>query len=153
MNIFKCSICGHIAFDNAPVECPVCGLPIENFNWDPEAIKTPQDPDNLNETEKKHIPVVSVSTKCDLIPGNGCVDVIVKVGALEHVMESEHFITFIDFYIDKRYLSRVHFTYKRLHPSASVCLHVEQGTLSVIEHCNVHGSWMTKVNIKKSAVP
>jgi desulfoferrodoxin-like iron-binding protein len=149
MDIFKCSVCCHIAFDNAPVDCPVCGLPIENFNRDPEAIKKPQDPDNLNETEKKHIPVVTVTNKCDLIPGNGCADVLVKVGELEHVMESEHFIKFIDFYIEKRYLTRVHFTYKRLHPAASVCLNVEQGMLSVIGNCNVHGSWMTKVDLNQ----
>jgi superoxide reductase len=149
METHVCRKCGHIAFDNAPVDCPVCKAAIEHFDNNPEAIKKPLDPDNLNEMEKKHIPVVTLTKECCLIPGSGCVDVQVKVGEIEHVMESEHYINFIDYYIDKRYLARVQLTYKRLHPADALCLNVDGGTLAVIENCNVHGSWMTEVNLNK----
>jgi desulfoferrodoxin-like iron-binding protein len=150
METFICKICSHIAFDNAPVDCPVCNSPIENFDKNPEAINKPEDPDNLNETEKQHIPVVNVSGECALLPGSGCIDIGVTVGETEHVMESEHYITSLDFYVDKRYLARIHMTYKRLHPVVVICLNVEEGILTVVENCNVHGSWMTEVNLNNT---
>jgi desulfoferrodoxin-like iron-binding protein len=149
MDTFVCKVCGHIAFDNAPVECPVCRASIENFDKDTEAIKRPAEPDNLNELEKKHIPYVTVSNECALIPGGVCFEVRVTVGEIEHVMESEHYITFLDFYINKRFLARVQLTYKRLHPAAILHYNVEGGTLTVIENCNVHGNWMTEVSLNK----
>jgi desulfoferrodoxin-like iron-binding protein len=145
METYLCKVCGHISFDNAPVDCPVCMAPIENFKKDPDVIKKPADPDLLNELEKKHVPVVTVTQTCGLIPGSECIDVKVKIGEIEHVMESEHYINFIDFYIDKRYLARVHLTYKRLHPATTLCLNVDEGKLRIIENCNVHGSWMTEI--------
>lgn len=147
MKTFVCKICSHVAFDHAPIECPVCRAPIENFENNSEAIKMPEDPENLNEMEKKHIPVITVSKECSLIPGSRCIDVHVKVGKIEHVMESEHFIPFIDFYINKRYLARVNLIFNKLHPAALLHLNVDEGTLAVVENCNVHGRWMAEVNL------
>ncbi len=147
MNTFVCKTCGYIAFDNAPVDCPVCRSPIENFGKNTDAVKRPLDPQCLNEIEKMHTPVVTVSKTCSLVHGSGCFDVSVKVGEIEHVMESEHYITSIDFYVNKRYIARIRLTYKRLYPAASLHLNVREGTLSVIENCNVHGSWIKEVNL------
>lgn len=147
MKTFVCQVCGHIAFDEAPVECPVCGMAIENFENEPDAIKKPSDPDNLNETEKMHIPVIDVKRECGLTPDVSCIDVHIKVGESMHVMESEHLIDFIDFYINKRYVTRVSMTRKVLYPAARFHLNVNEGVITVVANCNVHGHWMTKVNL------
>ena len=149
MKTFVCQVCGHIAFDEAPVECPVCGMPIENFENVPDAIKIPGDPDNLTEVEKKHVPEVSISRECSSVHGEGCADVHVKVGEIQHVMETEHYIKFIDFYASKKYLARLVLTPQRIHPSVSLCLNVNTGKLTVVESCNVHGSWMTKIRLNE----
>jgi superoxide reductase len=147
MKTFVCQICGHIAFDEAPVECPVCGMPIENFENVPDAVKTPADPDNLSELEKKHVPHVTIGRECSSVHGEGCADVYVKIGEIEHVMETEHYIKFIDFYASKRYLARLILTPQQIHPKVSLCLNVNTGKLTVVENCNVHGSWMTKIKL------
>ncbi len=147
MKTFVCRICNHVAFDQAPVDCPVCKAPIENFDNNPEAIHMPEDPRNLSEIEKKHIPVIAVSRQCQLIPGGECVDVHVKVGEIEHEMESEHSITFLDFYINHRHQARIQMRYRRLHPAAMLHLNVDTGTLTVVVNCNVEGSWMSEVNL------
>ena len=146
MRTFVCRVCGHVAFEQAPVDCPVCKAPIENFDNNPEAIHMPEDPSNLSETEKKHIPMIVISKECRLITSGGCVDIHVKVGEIEHVMESEHSIAFIDFYINQRYQARVQLRYKRLHPAVMLHLSADTGTLTVVANCNVHGNWMSEVN-------
>ncbi len=145
MRTFVCRVCGHVAFEQAPVDCPVCKAPIENFDNNPEAIHMPEDPSNLSETEKKHIPMIVILKECKLI-GGGCIDVHVKVGEIEHVMESEHSIAFIDFYINQRYQARVQLRYKRLHAAVMLHLSADTGTLTVVANCNVHGNWMSEVN-------
>ncbi len=147
METYLCKVCGHISFDSAPVDCPVCRAAIENFEKNPEAIKSPADTEDLNDMEKEHIPVVSVSKQCPMAHKGDCRDIRVSVGEVAHVMENEHYITFIDFYIDKRYLARISFTYKRLYPAALLHLREDRGRLTVIENCNVHGYWMTEMTL------
>ena len=147
MDTFTCKICGHIAFDQAPVDCPVCGIAIENFESDPEAIRKPADPDSLSDFEKKHIPQITLSRQCTLIPGSSCLDVNVKVGEDEHVMESEHYIPFIDFYINRKFISRVVLTYKNMHPAARLHLNTDSGRLRAIAKCNLHGYWTKKITL------
>ncbi len=146
MKTFVCQVCKHIAFDEAPVDCPVCGSAIENFEKDEEAIKSPADPENLTESEKKHMPVIIVN-ECEIGHVNDCTSVHIKVGELEHVMESEHLIEFIDFYMNKKYFSRLTFTAKKIHPEASLHLTDTSGTFSAIAYCNVHGSWRSKIKL------
>jgi desulfoferrodoxin-like iron-binding protein len=147
MKAFVCKKCGHVVFDQAPVECFVCKAPIENFEENPEAIKIPADPKNLNDIEKRHIPVITISERCDLIKSDRCIDIYVKVGEIEHLMDSEHYITFIDFYLNKRYLARINFTYKRLHPAVSLHLNINSGIITVVENCIMHGNWMAQVEV------
>lgn len=151
LKTFVCQVCGHFAFDEAPVDCPVCGMAIENFENDPDSLRSPVDPDNLTEFEKKHIPVITIDNECDAVSEGTCMDVHVKVGEIRHVMESEHFIDFIDVYIDKKYISRVVFTAKKMYPSVHLCLNTNSGLLSVIAHCTVHGSWRSKAKLKVKA--
>ncbi|MFC1703770.1 desulfoferrodoxin family protein [Candidatus Omnitrophota bacterium] len=147
METFVCKVCGHIEFTQAPEKCPVCGAGKAAFESKSDAIKQPVDSVNLTEAEKKHIPKIVVVKTCGLIPGGHCVDVHVKVGEIEHVMQSEHYITWIDFYVDKQYVSRAMLTPEKLHPAAALHLNVGSGTLTAIEHCNVHGNWLAEANL------
>ncbi len=136
-----CKVCGYIAINGkAPDKCPVCGAPAASFQEKQDAIKTAQDEVNLSE---KHTPVISLVKKCGLIP-EGCQDVHVKVGQVQHPMLKEHYIGIIDFYLDKQFLARVHLTPEKLNPAAALHLKAETGSLAVIEHCNLHGAWIAE---------
>lgn len=142
-----CKVCGFISINgSAPENCPVCHAPKTAFQEKDDAIKTPQDVNNLTEAEKKHIPVITVVKKCGLIP-EGCQDVHVKIGEIQHPMEEKHFIMHIDFYIDKEYISRVVLTPQKLNPAAALHLKASSGKLTAIELCNVHGAWIKEADL------
>lgn len=142
MKGYVCKVCAFISIDGtAPDKCPVCGAPKTAFAEKDDAIKEPKDANNLSELEKKHIPVITVVKKCGLIP-EGCVDVHVKMGEIQHPMQAEHYITHIDFYIDNKFIARVHLTPEKLNPAAALHLKASSGKLSVIELCNLHGAWI-----------
>ncbi len=147
LKTFVCQICLHIAFNEAPVDCPVCGSAIENFENDVDAITTPVDPANLSEFEKKHIPAIRLERACTSESGGACTDVFIKVGEIEHVIETEHFIEFIDIYINRQYFSRIVFTPKKIYPSVHLHVNADKGMFSVIAHCNIHGSWRSKIKL------
>lgn len=147
MKGYVCKICKFISIDgSAPDKCPVCGAPKTAFEEKEDAIKTAQDENNLTELEKKHIPVITLVKKCGLIP-EGCQDVHVKMGEIQHPMQPEHFIGHIDFYIDKKFISRVILTPDKLNPAAALHLKAEAGKLSVIELCNLHGAWIKEIDL------
>ena len=107
MKVFECKVCGHIEFDAAPETCLVCRSKAEAFVEKPDAIKKPANPAELSEGDRKHIPQIVVVKECGLLPGTGCTDVHVKVGAITHVMEDKHYIRYIDYYLDRKFISRV----------------------------------------------
>lgn len=151
MNTLGCKICGHIEFEEAPNRCPVCEATKENFTPDPEAIKKPADLTKLSEGEKKHIPTLVVVKTCGLIPGGECLDVHVKVGEIEHIMQKGHYIRYLDFYLNKKYIARTALTPENLHPAAALHLKVKKGSLIALENCNLHGNWMAEVNLAGGA--
>lgn len=147
MKGFICSVCGFISIDGqVPEACPACGASRSAFEEKEDAIKTPKDAANLSELEKKHIPVILLEKKCGLIPG-GCTDVHVKIGEIQHPMTPEHRIDFIDFYIDKKYVSRVKLTPEKLNPAACLHLKANGGRLTAVDSCNLHGSWINEVDL------
>lgn len=147
MEGFVCKICGFVSINgNAPEKCPVCGAPKSAFEEKADAIKQPQDRNNLSELEKKHIPVIKVVKTCGLIP-EGCQDVHVRIGEIQHPMQPEHYILEIDFYIDKEFISRVKLTPEKLNPAAALHLKVQSGKLTVIDHCNLHGNWIAEADL------
>jgi len=142
-----CKVCRFISINGkAPDNCPVCGAPKASFLEKDDAIKTPQDPNNLSELEKKHIPSIAVVKKCGLIP-EGCQDVHVKVGQIQHPMQAEHYIQHIDFYIDKEFIARVHLTPNKLNPAAALHLKTGTGKLTAVEFCTVHGTWISEADL------
>ena len=145
MKGFVCKVCGFISINgSAPEKCPVCGAPKTSFEDKEDAIKTPQDADNLTDFEKKHLPAIKVAKTCGLIP-EGCQDVQVKVGEITHPMLKEHYILHLDFYIDNEYIARVILTPEKLNPAGALHLKVQSGKLAVIALCNQHGAWIKEV--------
>ena len=145
MDTFVCEKCGYVAFKEAPERCPVCGALKKAFELDTSAIKKPADPNNLNELEKKHIPVIEIKRQCGLV-GPGCVDANIKIGQIVHVMEEKHFITYLDFYLDYNFIGRLHFT-PALNPAVGIHLKAASGKLTALENCNLHGRWIAEAGI------
>jgi len=144
MRGFVCKMCKFVSINgSAPDRCPVCGAPKTAFEEKQDAIRTSQDEVSLSE---KHSPVITVVKKCGLIP-EGCQDVHAKVGEVEHPMQPEHYIVHMDFYIDNEFISRVILTPDKLNPAAALHLKAQNGKISVIEFCNIHGAWISETNL------
>ena len=142
-----CSVCGFISIDGTtPDKCPVCAAPKTAFSLKEDAIKVAGDKTTYSEPEKKHIPYISVAKKCGLIP-DGCLDVNVKIGEITHPMLAEHYIMWIDFYVDKKYVSRMMLTPEKLNPACGLHLKVKSGKFTAIENCNIHGSWIKEIDL------
>lgn len=147
MKGYVCKVCGYISINgSAPENCPVCHAPKTAFEEKNDAIKTPKDAANLTEVEKKHVPVVKVVKTCGLIP-EGCTDVHVRMGEIQHPMEAKHYIVHIDFYVDNEFISRIILTPEKLNPAGALHLKVKSGKLKVIELCNLHGAWISEVTL------
>ena len=147
MKGFVCGVCGFIALDgSAPERCPVCGAPKRSFTEKEDAIVTPSSATDKIEANKKHIPVILVSKKCGLIP-DGCTDAQVKIGEIIHPMLPEHYIMRIDFYVELQFVSRVILKPGKVNPAACFHLKISTGKISVVETCNLHGSWLSETNI------
>lgn len=147
MKGFVCKVCGYVSINgSAPEKCPVCWAPKSSFVEKEDALKTDQVKVEKGESEKKHIPAITVVKKCGLIP-EGCVDVHVRIGEILHPMQKEHYITKIDFYLDNEYISRIYLSPEVMNPAAGLHLKVQKGKLSVIEHCNLHGDWIKDINL------
>ncbi|MCM8786694.1 MAG: hypothetical protein NC935_01415 [Candidatus Omnitrophica bacterium] len=141
MEFYVCAKCGYVAFDVPAEVCPICGAKKDAFKLDKNAIKKPVDPNNLSELEKKHIPLLKIERKCGLI-NSGCLDVNIKIGEITHPMQQEHFIMYIDVYLDKNFIARYHLTPEKLNPALGIHLKVGSGKLLVLENCNLHGRWI-----------
>lgn len=148
---YVCSICHHIVFRQAPFHCPICYASIENFENNPEALNMPEDSENLTETEKKHIPIIDITSDSDSFSERYAVHV--KVGEIEHGMIIEDYITFIDVYIEganinKRCIGRVGLRCDKFKPSVNLYLqNIGKSIVSVISKCSAHGSWMSSAKI------
>jgi superoxide reductase len=138
--LFVCTMCGHVEFGSAPAVCPVCGSKI--FKEDDKAIM-PAD----KEGHEKHVPVMSFNNECGVIYDDSK-DVFIKVGSVPHPMQSNHWIKWIDAYIDKKFAGRSHLIPESLHPAK--CVHLKKdvtGTITAIIDCNLHGRWMNSIDV------
>ncbi|MDD5503890.1 MAG: desulfoferrodoxin family protein [Candidatus Omnitrophica bacterium] len=138
-----CKVCKYIAFDSAPEKCPVCGAAKAAFTEDMSAMRSSGETPGQAELEKKHIPVIAVEKKCGLVP-EGCLDIHARLGQVQHPMEAAHYIIHIDFYVDKKFVSRVHFMPEIPNPAA--CLHLKRpgAKVEVVALCNIHGAWFNE---------
>ena len=137
MKFFVCEDCGHVAFDKAPAECPVCKS--SKFREQADAVK-----DSSLEGKEKHVPVITVTAACGLAPDT-CRDVHVKVGSITHPMQEDHWIQWIDVYVDRIFSARYSMLPKNMQPIISLHLKKEAaGKIQIIENCNKHGRWMAE---------
>jgi len=147
--MFVCKVCGHVHFgDTTADSCPVCHASSSAFARDYEAVKTAEDLDNMTVPEKKHQPVITVQDE-----GEGTV-INVKVGYTEHPMEDEHWISFIDLYINGKYQSRNAFAPGSV--LAPIIEHIGDsiaGEIVAVANCNKHGRWIARYRkIEKDGV-
>lgn len=144
MSVFICSVCGHVEFNEPTAICPVCKSPKEKYSRNDHVFE--ESAEKSKEAAVKHIPSITVNKKCGLIPDQGCVDIIVRIGATLHPMESAHFIQFIDGYIDDKHLARILLT-----PGvfAAGCFHLKTtgSKVKVVENCNLHGYWKAEATL------
>lgn len=101
-------------------------------------------PGNLSELEKKHLPHIEAPENVGL---KACFPVTVEVGKLlAHPNERNHFIQHIELYADDTFLARVDFTSVKMSPRVTFNVLLEDPAveLRAYEHCNMHGTWMTR---------
>ena len=148
---YVCRVCHHIVFKQAPFHCPICYASIENFKNNPAALNMPEDSGNLSEMEKEHIPVITISRESDSLPVR--YDLHVKVGEIEHKMNIENYINFIDVYIEgahitKRCIGRIGLRCDKFQPSVNFHVQdIDNSRVTVISNCSAHGSWMSVAHI------
>ena len=117
-------------------KCEKCGNVIGLINGDSDRITccgqkmTLMNPNTVDAAQEKHIPVYEKE-------GN---EIVVKIGSMEHPMETDHYIMWIAQVTENKTI-RV-----RLHPGekAEARFPYEAGAL-LYAYCNKHGLWKTEV--------
>jgi desulfoferrodoxin-like iron-binding protein len=142
MTINECSVCGHLEFDQAPEKCLVCRS-VQSFKENGAAIKKPgQTPGG--ESDKKHLPSIKVEAD-SFYGGTEAVTVKAMIGEMEHPMKAEHFIRWVDFYFNKKFINRIWLSPDINRPAAAISIKAKTGLVTVCENCSTHGTWMTEV--------
>lgn len=149
MGIFICQVCGHIEYDRAPGNCPVCHAPKEKFKQNDNIFKESRE--KSPEAEIKHIPAIKLNKVCGLIQEEGCTDILVKIGEKLHPMEEKHYIMFLDCYLDKKWVERIMFTPNGVNPAG--CIHLKPSAESskiftAVINCNIHGYWYKDIELQ-----
>ncbi len=138
-----CQVCGHLEFEGAPEQCPVCMSPKEKYEEKNDVIH-----DAAFEGKEKHVPVLVTTETCGLIPDE-CKDVHIKVGSTPHPMQADHWIQWIDVYLNNKFVLRSMFAPDAV--QAATAAHFKkdkQGTVTVVELCNKHGYWSAQTELK-----
>lgn len=119
--IYKCNVCGNLVeMVGTGVGTLVC------CQQDMELLEAKSKDEGL----EKHVPMVEKTEK----------GVKIKVGDVEHPMDGDHYITFIEVLLDgKVYRKELKPGDK---PEMEVCC-VEPGSLTAREYCNLHGLWQS----------
>ena len=116
--IYKCNVCGNIVevlfAGGGDLVC--CGKPMELLKEKTKDIGM-----------EKHVPVIE-KTK------NG---VKIKIGEIPHPMEKEHYIEWIELWVDEKVYRK--FLKSGDKPEAE--FPVKSNKLTAREYCNIHGLW------------
>lgn len=117
--IFKCEVCGMeiSVLKQAGGTLVCCNRPMEFLRA------------NSSDADKeKHIPIVTIVDE----------GIEVKVGEVEHPMETKHSIKWIELYVD----GRRYFRTLKTGDKAKVVFNVKGDVISARAFCNLHGLWM-----------
>ncbi|MEJ6951208.1 class II SORL domain-containing protein [Natronospora cellulosivora (SeqCode)] len=102
-------------------------------------IKSTKDEANKTALEKKHVPFIQAP---ETVKKGEYFDVKVRMGEeIDHPMEAEHFIQYLDLYADYYHLSRISFTPESKAEVTFTIKLEESCTLRAYELCNIHGQW------------
>lgn len=117
---YKCNTCGNITqvLHTGIGELVCCGKPMELLKEKTE--------DQGNE---KHVPIIKKTEKGFKI----------NVGSVEHPMEKEHFIEWIEIIADGKAYRK--FLKPGEKPEAEFCIKTKK--IEAREYCNIHGLWKT----------
>jgi len=115
--VYKCEVCGNIVevLHTGAGELVCCGQPMKLMTENTE-----------DAAEEKHIPVVE---KTDT-------GVKVKVGSVDHPMDEDHYIEWIEVIVDGRVYRQDLKTGNK--PEAKF---ITQGNVVARAYCNLHGLW------------
>lgn len=118
--VYKCEICGNVVemVHGGSGELFCCGQPmkleIEHYE---------------DKGQEKHVPVIEESANY----------VTVKIGDVEHPMEENHYIEWIELIVDgtvyRKYLAKTD------KPEASFTVPERHIEISARAYCNIHGLW------------
>ncbi len=116
-------------------KCEICGNIVEVLHKGADSLVCCEQPMKLQEEKKedpeigeKHAPIIE-KPETDKI--------VVKVGSIEHPMEAEHYIEWIELIADGK-------SYKKFlnpgdKPEAEFCIQAQE--ITAREYCNLHGLW------------
>lgn len=125
VKFYICKTCGNVVvkfYDSgAPLSC--CGHEMEELK-----------PMTAETMAEKHLPTVECIDKCTLR---------VKVGAVEHPMDPEHFIRFI--FMETANGGQLRYLKPQDKPNV-VFASCPDRPVAVYEYCNIHGLWKTEIN-------
>lgn len=114
---------------------------MENFFW--QMNKKGENPSDL---EKKHTAIIEVPEN---IKAGEPFEVKIKLGEIDHPIENDHFIQFVELYVHDLYVTRIDFTPVIQKPEATIKLILTKGgTLRAVARCNLHGLWESSVDLK-----
>jgi superoxide reductase len=101
-------------------------------------IQRAKDHDDLTETEKKHVPIIDAPS--EVIAGEPF-DVKVTVGNIPHVMEEEHYIEWIELYLNGDLVGRNELQFSDEKAEAVFTAKGTEEMISAREimNCTVHG--------------
>lgn len=119
--IYKCAICGNITevLHTGVGELVCCGQPMNLMTEKTE-----------DKGKEKHVPVIEKTE-------NG---IKVKVGSIEHPMDENHYIEWIEVSFDGKTCKK--FLKPGDRPEAE--FDIKSKNVKAREYCSVHGSWKTK---------
>jgi len=119
--VYKCEICGNIVevLHSGVGELVCCGQPMKLLEEKTE-----------DEGNEKHVPVIEKTES----------GVKVKIGSVDHPMEDNHYIEWIEIVADGKVYRQ--FLKSGNRPEAEFFVHA--GEITAREHCNVHGLWKSK---------
>jgi len=118
--VYKCEVCGNIItiLHEEAGQLVCCSQPmilLEEKTQDPEK-------------GEKHVPIITRTEQ----------GVLVKVGTIEHPMEQEHYIEFIQIITNNKVYTK--FLNHGDKPEAEFCI-PESENIIAREYCNLHGLW------------
>ena len=119
--IYKCRVCGNImeVVHGGGGDPVCCGQPMQLL-----------EENTVDAAQEKHVPVIEKTA-------NG---VKVKIGAVPHPMEADHYIEWIEILADGKSYKK--FLQPGEAPEAEFA--VEYQTISAREYCNLHGLWQAE---------